>query len=103
MVCGVRDGENIRELLATDIDILGFVFCSDSPQVVKMIPSNSGIIPDYSRDRYLQQRGQEINGVETSACKAVLVSLQMTCHRISSHAFITMILIMCNCKETRVL
>lgn len=24
-VCGVRDGENIRELLATDIDILGFV------------------------------------------------------------------------------
>ena len=42
-VCGVRDGENIRELLATDIDILGFVFCSDSPQVVKMIPSNSGL------------------------------------------------------------
>ena len=80
-VCGVCDGENIRELLATDIDILGFVFCSDSPQVVKMIPSNSGIIPDYSRDRYLQQRGQEINGVE----------------------FITMISIMCNCKETRIL
>ena len=68
-VCGVRDGENIRELLATDIDILGFVFCSDSPQVVKMIPSNSGLIPDYSRDRYLQQRGQEINDVETQRVK----------------------------------
>ena len=68
-VCGVCDGENIRELLATDIDILGFVFCSDSPQVVKMIPSNSGIIPDYSRDRYLQQRGQEINDVETRRVK----------------------------------
>ena len=68
-VCGVRDGENIRELLATDIDMLGFVFCSDSPQVVKMIPSNSGIIPDYSRDRYLQQRGQEINDVEARRVK----------------------------------
>ena len=68
-VCGVCDGENIRELLATDIDILGFVFCSDSPQFVKMIPSNSGIIPDYSHDCYLQQRGQEMNDVESQRVK----------------------------------
>ena len=56
-VCGVRDEENIRQLLALDIDMIGFVFCTDSPRYVQMISSMAGIIPDYSRDRYQKQCG----------------------------------------------
>ena len=56
-VCGVRDEENIKQLLALDIDMIGFVFCPDSPRYVQMISSMAGIIPDYSKDRYEKQSG----------------------------------------------
>lgn len=56
-VCGVCDEENIKQLLALDIDMIGFVFCPDSPRYVQMISSMAGIIPDYSKDRYEKQSG----------------------------------------------
>ena len=56
-VCGVRDEENIKQLLALDIDMIGFVFCPDSPRYVQMISSMAGIIPEYSKDRYEKQSG----------------------------------------------
>ncbi len=45
-VCGMRDGENIRQVCALGIDWIGMVFCGQSPRNVTMIPTNAGIIPD---------------------------------------------------------
>lgn len=45
-VCGMRDVENIRSVVALGVDMIGFVFWKDSPRCVNMVPSNSGIRPD---------------------------------------------------------
>lgn len=47
-VCGMRDADNIREVVKLGIDWIGFVFWQDSPRFVSQITSNAGIIPDYS-------------------------------------------------------
>jgi len=53
-VCGMRDAENIREVSALDIDMMGFIFYPKSPRYVQMISSKAGIIPDYSEERIKQ-------------------------------------------------
>ena len=45
-VCGLRDGENIRQVAALGIDWIGLIFCDRSPRNVTMIPTHAGIIPD---------------------------------------------------------
>ncbi|MCD7714235.1 MAG: phosphoribosylanthranilate isomerase [Prevotella sp.] len=45
-VCGVWDAENIRQVAAADVDMLGFVFDKDDPHYVKSELSYAGIIPD---------------------------------------------------------
>ncbi len=50
-VCGMRDADNIREVAALGVDMLGFIFYPKSPRYVQMISSNAGIIPDYSEER----------------------------------------------------
>lgn len=50
-VCGMRDADNIREVSALGIDMMGFVFYKESPRYVRMISSQAGIIPDYSEER----------------------------------------------------
>ena len=45
-VCGMRDGENIREVAALGVDYIGMIFWSGSPRNVTMIPTHAGIIPD---------------------------------------------------------
>jgi phosphoribosylanthranilate isomerase len=42
----MRDGENIRQVAALDIDWMGFIFWEKSPRNVTMIPTHAGIIPD---------------------------------------------------------
>ena len=49
-VCGMRDGENIRQVAALGIDWIGMVFYSESPRNVTMIPTFAGIIPDRAPD-----------------------------------------------------
>ena len=45
-VCGMRDGENIRQVAELGVDWIGMIFWDRSPRNVTMIPTNAGIIPD---------------------------------------------------------
>lgn len=45
-VCGMRDGENIREVVNLGVDYIGMIFWAKSPRNVTMIPTHAGIIPD---------------------------------------------------------
>ena len=45
-VCGMRDGENIRQVAALGVDWIGMIFWAKSPRNVTMIPTHAGIIPD---------------------------------------------------------
>lgn len=45
-VCGMRNGENIRQVAELGVDMIGMVFCEKSPRNVTMIPTHAGIIPD---------------------------------------------------------
>lgn len=45
-VCGMRDGENIRQVTALGVDWIGMIFWPKSPRNVTMIPTHAGIIPD---------------------------------------------------------
>lgn len=47
-VCGMREGENIRQVAELGIDWLGFIFWPGSSRFVTMVPTNAGIIPDRS-------------------------------------------------------
>jgi phosphoribosylanthranilate isomerase len=53
-VCGMRDADNIREVAALGVDMIGFIFWPKSPRCVQLISSQAGIIPDYSEERYRQ-------------------------------------------------
>lgn len=50
-VCGMREAQNIRDVAALDIDMMGFIFYPKSPRFVSLISSQAGIIPDYSPER----------------------------------------------------
>ncbi len=45
-VCGMHDGENIRQVAALGVDWIGMIFWDKSPRNVTMIPTHAGIIPD---------------------------------------------------------
>lgn len=45
-VCGMRDGENIRQAAELGINWIGMIFWPKSPRNVTMIPTHAGIIPD---------------------------------------------------------
>lgn len=49
-VCGMRDGENIRQVAALGVDWIGMIFWPKSPRNVTMIPSYAGILPDRAMD-----------------------------------------------------
>ena len=58
-VCGMRDTDNIREVVALGVDMIGFIFYPKSPRYVKMISSKAGLIPDYSEE--------QLNGCEADS------------------------------------
>lgn len=64
-VCGMRDADNIREVAKLGIDMMGFVFCKESPRFVQMISSQAGIIPDYSEERLRKSCGKEVQSLAT--------------------------------------
>ena len=45
-VCGMRNGENIRQVAELGVDWIGMIFWDKSPRNVTMIPTHVGIIPD---------------------------------------------------------
>jgi len=48
-VCGMRDGENIRQVSELGVDYIGMIFWDKSPRNVTMKPTYAGIIPDVCR------------------------------------------------------
>lgn len=49
-VCGMRDGENIRQVAELGVNWIGMIFWAKSPRNVTMIPTHAGIIPDRGSD-----------------------------------------------------
>ena len=47
-VCGLREADNIRDVVALGVDWIGLIFWPQSPRYVKMVPSGAGIMPDRS-------------------------------------------------------
>ena len=45
-VCGMRNGENIRQVAELGVNWIGMIFWDKSPRNVTMIPTHVGIIPD---------------------------------------------------------
>lgn len=45
-VCGLRDPENICNVINLGIDLLGLAFCKESPRCVSLVDSHAGIVPD---------------------------------------------------------
>ena len=49
-VCGMRDADNIRDISALGVDMIGLIFYPPSPRYVQQFSSGAGIIPDYAPD-----------------------------------------------------
>lgn len=49
-VCGMREGENIRQVAELGVNWIGMIFWDKSPRNVTMIPTHAGIIPDRGSD-----------------------------------------------------
>lgn len=45
-VCGMREAQNIADVMALDIDMIGFIFCPKSQRYVSEQSTHAGIIPD---------------------------------------------------------
>lgn len=46
----MRDAENIRDISALGVDMIGLIFYPPSPRYVQQFSSGAGIIPDYAPD-----------------------------------------------------
>lgn len=46
----MRDADNIRDISALGVDMIGLIFYPPSPRYVKQFSSGAGIIPDYAPD-----------------------------------------------------
>ena len=62
-VCGMRDPQNIAEVSALGIDLMGFIFWPKSPRYVSQISSRAGIIPDRVNDDMLDGRKADVKYV----------------------------------------
>ena len=64
-VCGMRDAQNIHDVLQSGVDWIGLDFRPESGRYVSQIPSCAGIIPDYSSLSSLSQHN--LSGREKKA------------------------------------
>jgi phosphoribosylanthranilate isomerase len=65
-VCGMRDGENIRQVTALGVDWIGMVFWDKSPRNVTMIPTHAGIIPDRADSSQFTVHNSQDTGQSTN-------------------------------------
>ena len=59
----MRDPQNIAEVSALGIDLMGFIFWPKSPRYVSQISSRTGIIPDRVNDNMLDGRKADVKYV----------------------------------------
>lgn len=62
-VCGMRDAQNIREVMTLGVDMIGMIFWPKSPRFVPMVRSRAGIIPD--------KASSSLTGIEAKQVKRV--------------------------------
>ncbi len=62
-VCGMRDGENIRQVAKLGVDWIGMIFWDKSPRNVTMIPTHAGIIPDRASSDFSKDKRSKIKFV----------------------------------------
>ena len=62
-VCGMRDGDNIRQVAELGVDWIGMIFWPQSPRNVTMIPTHAGIIPDKAPSNGATPKGVSRVGV----------------------------------------
>lgn len=67
-VCGMRETENIRQVAAIGVDMMGFIFWPESQRFVKMISAQAGIIPDYSEERLRKMRNKTQASASAENC-----------------------------------
>ena len=68
-VCGMRDGENIRQVEALGVDWIGMIFWPKSPRYVTMVPTHAGIIPDRGSLSFSQSDDKDDNQSPVSGPK----------------------------------
>lgn len=62
-VCGMRDAQNIREVMTLGVDMIGMIFWPKSPRFVPMVRCRAGIIPD--------KASSSLTGIEAKQVKRV--------------------------------
>lgn len=62
-VCGMREAQNIREVMTLGVDMIGMIFWPKSPRFVPMVRSRAGIIPD--------KASSSLTGIEAKQVKRV--------------------------------
>lgn len=73
-VCGMRNGENIREVECLDVDLMGFIFYKKSPRYVDILPD------------YLPQKAKRVGVFVDESLGAILsVAKQFSLEYIQLH------------------
>ena len=62
-VCGMRDAENIQQVRALGVDMIGLIFWPKSPRYVENISSHAGLIPDLRNENITEGNGEEASYV----------------------------------------
>ncbi len=63
-VCGMKEPEDIRQVISLGVDMLGFIFHKDSPRCIKNTPSTAGNLPDYADEEICESlNGQSVERV----------------------------------------
>ena len=62
-VCGMRDAENIQQVKALGVDMIGLIFWPKSPRYVENISSHAGLIPDFKNEDIAKGNSGEVSYV----------------------------------------
>lgn len=58
-VCGMREAENIRQVQALGVDMIGMIFWPRSPRYVQQIPVHAGLMPDHADSRVVESKAKQ--------------------------------------------
>ena len=70
-VCGMRDAQNIRDVVEAGADWIGLIFWSESKRFVSQIRGRGGLLPDYSSFGKAESGGDESGEVAANRPKPV--------------------------------
>lgn len=62
-VCGMRDADNIQQVTALGVNMIGLIFWSKSPRYVQSVSTNAGIIPDLKNSNITELDNPDVSYV----------------------------------------